>query len=214
MALDRKQLQEKLARGRAALVVVDMQNDFVSPKGKMAAFGFEIGCVRDSIPAIQRLLSQARGLGWMVIHTAMINELEQNPLSWYRFWGEPSMTIHGTWGAQHIEELRPLPGETVLPKYTYGAFIGTNLDTMLRRAGIETLVVAGTDVNICAGNTIHQGFALGYDIVAVADCLQCFSRKGREHAEQLRQAGLYVIENHVGLVAGSADLLETMGAGR
>jgi nicotinamidase-related amidase len=212
MALDRNALKDTLTRGPTALVVVDMQNDFVSPRGKMAAFGFEIGCVRDSIPAIQRLLAGARALGWMVIHTAMINEVEQNPLSWYRFWGEPSMTIRGTWGAEHIEELLPRPGETVLAKYTYGAFVGTNLDTMLRRAGVQALVVAGTDVNICAGNTIHQGFALGYDIVAVADCLQCFSRNGRDHAEQLRHAGLYVIENHVGQVVGSADLLETMAA--
>jgi ureidoacrylate peracid hydrolase len=204
---DMDRIKRLLAPGRAALVVIDMQNDFVSERGKMAEFGFEIGCVRDSIAPMRRILETARSLGWPVIHTCMINEVEQNPISWYSFWGQPAMTIRGTWGADTIEEMLPLAGETVLVKYTYGAFIGTNLDTILRRRGTETLVIVGTDVNICAGDTIHQAFATGYNVVAVSDCLQCFSRKGRQHAEQLRQMGMYLIENHFGSVISSAELL-------
>ena len=101
-------------------------------------------------------------------------------------------------------------GETVLVKYTYGAFTGTNLDTILRRTGIETVLVTGTDLNICAGDTLHQAFAMGYHVVAVSDCLACFSRKGRQHAEQLGEMGLYLVENHFGLVAESERLIGLM----
>jgi ureidoacrylate peracid hydrolase len=207
-----KGVMKRIVPGRSALVVIDMQNDFVSERGKMTEFGFETGCVRDSIAPMRRVLEAARSLSYPIIHTCMINEVEQNPLSWYAFWGQPSMTIRGTWGAEQIEEMRPLSGETVLMKYTYGAFTGTNLDTILRRRGTETLIVVGTDVNICAGDTIHQAFSLGYNVVAVSDCLQCFSKKGRGHAEQLRQMGMYLIENHFGSVVSSAELLELMGS--
>ena len=207
-------LEERISPERAALLVVDMQNDFVSPDGKMAQFGFEIGSVRETIEPIRRLLDAARSLGYRVIHTSMINDIDQNPPSWYAFWGDPVITLPGSRGAEHIEELRPLKGELVLAKYTYGAFIGTNLDTVLRRLDVHTIMVTGTDLNICAGDTIHQAFAVGYHVVAVSDCLACFSRIGREHAEQLRAMGLYLIENHFGTAVDSTTLVELMNRGR
>jgi ureidoacrylate peracid hydrolase len=210
MAVEKSELKSRLSPQRAALVVIDMQNDFVLERGKMAEFGFETGCVRDSLRAMRRILDAARSLSYPVIHTCMINDIEQNPPSWLAFWGPPAMTIAGTWGAEQVEEMRPRAGEIVLPKYTYGAFAGTNLDAILRRKAVQTLIVVGTDVNICAGDTLHQAFALGYNIVAVSDCLQCFSRKGREHAEQLRQMGMYLIENHFGTVLTSTEILELM----
>ena len=207
-------LEERINPERAALLVVDMQNDFVSPDGKMAQFGFEIKSVRETIEPIRRILDMARSLGYPVIHTSMINDIKQNPQSWYAFWGEPVITLPGSWGAEHIEELRPLKGEVVLVKYTYGGFIGTNLDTILRRLDVQTIMVAGTDLNICAGDTMHQAFAVGYHVVAVSDCLACFSRIGREHAEQLKAMGLYLIENHYGIAVDSTTLVEVMNRGR
>jgi nicotinamidase-related amidase len=190
-----------------------MQNDFVSPEGKMAQFGFEIGCVRGTIEPIRKLLEAARSFGYPIIHTSMINDIEQNPPSWYAFWGDPVITLPGSWGAEHIAELQPRAGEPVLTKYTYGAFIGTNLDTMLRRLEARTILFTGTDLNICAGDTMHQAFALGYHVVAVSDCLACFSRIGREHAEQLKAMGLYLIENHFGINIDSTSLADIMKRG-
>ena len=209
-----ERLKERVAPGRAAVLVIDMQNDFVSPKGRMAEFGFEVGCVRDTIPRIRGLLDACREHGFPVVHTLMINDIDQNAASWHAFWGAPAITLPGTWGAEHIEELRPLEGETVLVKYTYGAFTGTNLDTILRRRGIETVLVTGTDLNLCAGDTLHQAFAMGYHVVAVSDCLACYSRKGRPHAEQLGEMGLYLVENHFGLVADSERLIGLMERSR
>jgi nicotinamidase-related amidase len=78
---------------------------------------------------------------------------------------------------------------------------------MLRSRGIDTLVLAGTDLNICAGDTLHHAFALGYHVVGVADCLSCFSKHDRQHAQQLKEVGLYLIENHYGLVARSDEVI-------
>ena len=145
--------------------------------------------------------------GYLVIHTAMINEAGQHSAAWNTFWGPPSVTLTGTWGAAHVDELAPKAGEPVVVKYAYGAFVGTNLDTMLRSRGIETLVIAGADLNICVGDTFHHAFALGYNIVAAADCLTCFSKRGRQHAEQMKDAGLYLVENHYGIVSRSEDII-------
>jgi nicotinamidase-related amidase len=205
-------LQGWLSAERAAFLFIDMQNDFVSPEGKMAGFGFVLGEVQDSIEPMRRLLEAARSGGFLVIHTAVINELGQNSAAWTAFWGEPAVTLPGSWGAAHIDELTPKAGEPVIVKYAYGAFVGTNLDTMLRSRGIDTLVVAGTDLNICAGDTLHHAFALGYNVVGVADCLACFSKHDRQHARQLKEAGLYLIENHYGQVATSDRIIQVISA--
>ena len=205
-----RQLLEKIAPDRAALIIVDMQNDFVASDGKMAQFGFYIQTIQDSIKPIQALLQTARKLNYPILHTRMINDINQNPSSWYAFWGEPAITLPGSWGAEHIDELKPQPGELIITKYTYGAFEGTNLNNVLRRRGIETVIVAGTDVNICAGDTMHQAFSRGYHVIAVSDCLPCFSRIGEKHSQQLKEAGLYIIENHFGLVATSRQLTNIM----
>jgi nicotinamidase-related amidase len=203
-------LKERVTADTAALIVVDMQNDFVSADGKMGAFGFSTENVRATVEPIRLLLSAARAAHIPVIHTCMINDDAQNPLSWHSFWGEPVMTLPNSWGAMQVEALSPLAGEIVLAKHTYGAFIGTNLDTILRRKGVQTLIVCGTDPNICAGDTMHQAFALGYHVVAVSDCLASFSRVGKEHAAELQKMGLYLIENHFGLVAPSETLISLM----
>jgi ureidoacrylate peracid hydrolase len=203
-------LQERINPETVALIVIDMQNDFVSPQGKMAEFGFYIDNVRETIQPIEAILEAARSWRCLVIHTSMINDINQNPNSWYSFWGEPAVTIPGSWGAKHIDEITPNEDELVITKYTYSAFEGTNLNTILRRKGIQTVIVVGTDINICAGQTIHQAFALGYHVVAVSDCLACFARKGDDHSRQLLEMGLYLIENHYGTVVTSQQLIKVM----
>ena len=73
--------------------------------------------------------------------------------------------------------------------------------------GILT-VMGGPHVTFCAGDTLHHAFALGYHVIGVADCLACFSKHDRKHARQLKEAGLYLIENHYGLVAPSEQIIQ------
>jgi nicotinamidase-related amidase len=205
-------LRALLGRDHAAFVFIDMQNDFGSPKGKMAEFGFEVGAVGETVAPARRLLDAARAGGYFVLHTAVINEIGQNSAAWTSFWGTPAVTLAGSWGAAHVDELAPRAGEPVIVKYAYDAFVGTNLDTMLRSRGIDTLVVSGADLNICVADTLHHAFALGYSVVGVADCLSCFTKRDRRHAEQLREAGLYLIENHYGVVARSTEIIEAISS--
>jgi len=194
-------------RRRTALVIVDMQNDFVSSAGAMARFGFDVSDVQAIVAALGRLLDAARQAGVPVFHTRMVNDVRRNAPSWTAFWGDPAVTLPGAWGAEFIPSLTALPTEIVVDKYGYGAFTGTSLETALRALGVDTVVVAGTGPNICSGDTMHQAFALGFHVIAVSDCLACFSRLGRDHSAKMKEVGLYVIENHYGRVMESADIL-------
>ncbi|MEI6171214.1 MAG: cysteine hydrolase [bacterium] len=194
-------------RRRTALVIVDMQNDFVSSAGAMARFGFDVSDVQAIVAALGCLLDAARQAGVPVFHTRMVNDARRNAPSWAAFWGDPVVTLPGTWGAEFIPSLTALPTEIVVDKYGYGAFTGTSLETALRTLGVDTVAVAGTGPNICNGDTMHQAFALGFHVIAVSDCLACFSRLGRDHSAKMKEVGLYVIENHYGRVMESADIL-------
>lgn len=196
-----------MAIGHCALLIIDMQNDFVSPKGAMAGFGFDITMVMEITPRLSAFLQEARRLGAFVIHTRMINDAAQNPPSWHAFWGPPSVTLEGSWGAEFSPGFEPAPGEIVITKYTYGAFTGTNLDNVLRRRDIKTLVVTGTGPNICSGDTMHLGFAHGYHIVAVEDCLASFTVKGPEWTRTVKEVAMYIVERHYGKVVSSDEVL-------
>jgi ureidoacrylate peracid hydrolase len=205
---DLTNLAEQVALEHTALLVIDMQNGFVSPQSEMAGFGFDLSMVLQVAPRLVDLLAAARRLGVFTVHTRVINDAVQNPPSWSAFWGPPAITVEGTWGAEFAPGFEPLAGEPVVTKYTYGAFVGTNLESILRHRDIKTLVVAGTGPNICSGDTMHQGFALGYHIVAVEDCLASFTVKGPEWSQTVKDVGMYIIERHYGKVATSAALLD------
>ncbi|MFO8033878.1 MAG: isochorismatase family cysteine hydrolase [Candidatus Bipolaricaulota bacterium] len=198
----------KLLRpGRAALLVIDMQQDFVSPDGAMASFGFDVSDVEAMIPALTRLVVAARTAGAEVIHTRMVNDVRLNAPSWTAFWGAPAVTVPGSWGAEFVAPLRPAGGELVVDKYGYGAFHGTNLELILRAAGIDTVVVAGTGPNICGGETLHQAFARGFRVIAVVDCLASFSQRGKAFNRRLKETALYIIAHHYGQVVDSGELI-------
>ncbi len=194
-------------RERTALLVVDMQNDFVSPGGAMARFGFDASDVQAIVLPLGRLLEGARRHRVSIFHTRMVNDVRRNAPSWTAFWGDPAVTLPGTWGAEFVPELEPLASEIVVEKYGYGAFSGTSLDAALRAVGADTVAVAGTGPNICSGDTMHEAFARGYHVIAVSDCLASFSRRGRAWNATMREVGLYVIENHYGRVLSARDLV-------
>lgn len=207
-------LEEQLWPEHAALLVVDMQNDFVSGEGKMASFGFDVAMVQRIVPRLRDFLGEARRLGIFVVHTRVINDAAQNAPSWYAFWGPPTVTLEGSWGAQFHPGFEPLEGEPVVTKYAYGAFDGTNLDTILRRRDIRTLVVTGTGSLICAGDTMHRGFALGYHIVAVEDCLADFTVQGPDWTETVHKVGMYITARHYGRVVPAQQVLSIWRAHR
>src|SRR3990170_4324385 len=126
-----------------ALIVVDMQNDFVKPGGALV-----VETAAATIPAIQRLLTLARAKGMKVFFTQDTHE--EGDIE-FPIWGPH--VLRGTWGWQIVDELAPRPGERVIEKLRYDGFFGTPLDHELRLAGIQSVIVCGTVANICVLHT-------------------------------------------------------------
>jgi nicotinamidase-related amidase len=144
-----------------ALIVVDMQNDFVSDGGTLQVPG-----AAATIPAIARLLELARGSAMPVVFTQDTHR-EGDP-EW-RIW--PEHTREGTWGWEIVEPLAPLAEEIVLRKPRYDAFYGTPLDHLLRQWGVTTTVICGTVANICVQFTAASAALRWYDVVLVEDAI-------------------------------------------
>lgn len=148
-----------------ALIVVDMQNDFIKPGGALV-----VESAAATIPAVQRLLSLARSRGIRVFYTQDTHQ-EGDPE--FPIWGRH--VLEGTWGWQIIEDLAPRPGERVIQKLRYDGFFGTSLDHELRLAGIDTVIVCGTVANICVLHTAGSAALRGYRVILPIDAVSAIT---------------------------------------
>lgn len=154
---------------RAALLVIDMQVEFVQPH--LAACW--VPSATQMIPRLRRLLDMARTAGIPVIHTAFAatHHFLDRPGSGRqmpnRYPGEPDDGLFTE--ARFAPELGPLPSEVVILKPSYGAFYDTPLDTILRNLGCDTVIVTGTLTNLCCSTTARQAYERGYRVVFGSD---------------------------------------------
>src|SRR5438270_8045934 len=144
---------------RSALVVVDMQNDFVRPEGTL-----HVPDAGSTVPVIGSLLAAARASGMRVVFTQDTHS-EGDP-EW-SIW--PEHAREGSWGWQIVDDLAPLPGETVIRKLRYDGFYGTPLDHLLRLWGVRTLLLCGTVANICVHYTAASAALRWYDVIVARD---------------------------------------------
>jgi nicotinamidase-related amidase len=142
-----------------ALIVVDMQNDFVSDGGRLL-----VPDAAATIPAIQHLLDLARGSDMRVVFS---QDSHRDGDPEWKIWPEHARV--DTWGWQIVDELAPLEHEMVIPKVRYDAFHGTSLDHHLRLWGIDTVVICGTVANICVHYTAASAALRWYDVVIPRD---------------------------------------------
>jgi nicotinamidase-related amidase len=142
-----------------ALVIVDMQNDFVSEGGSL-----RVPDAEPTIPVIGGLLELARAQGMQVVFTQDTHRAGDPE---WRIW--PEHAREGSWGWEIVDALTPTADETVLRKVRYDAFYGTPLDHLLRLWGIQTLVICGTVANICVHYTAASAALRWYDIVVPRD---------------------------------------------
>lgn len=142
-----------------ALIVVDMQNDFVKEGGSLLVPEAE-----GTIPAIQSLLGLARGSGMKVVFT-QDTHTDGDP-EW-EIW--PEHAREGSWGWRIVDELAPREDEPVIRKVRYDAFYGTHLDHFLRLWDIDTVIVCGTVANICVHYTAASAALRWYDVVIPRD---------------------------------------------
>jgi biuret amidohydrolase len=176
----------ELPRERTALVVIDMQRDFLEPGGFGAALGNDVSRLRAILPATRRLLDGCRAAGITVLHTRECHapDLSDCPPA-KRERGAPSLRIgdrgpmgrvliRGEPGAEIVPELAPLPGEAVVDKPGKGAFHATPLGGLLADAGITHLLIAGVTTEVCVQTTMREANDRGFACLLVEDATESY----------------------------------------
>ncbi len=212
----------ELRPAQCALVVIDMQRDFVEPGGFGAMLGNDVSLLRVAIAPIAALLAAARAAGMLVIHTREGHrpDLVDLPASKKARGDLPTrigdrgpmgrILVRGEPGHHFIPELYPVAGEPVLDKPGKGSFWGTDLDLMLRNRGITQLLVCGVTTEVCVHTTVREANDRGYDCLVVED--GCASYIPEFHRAALAmvvaQGGIF------GWVAPSALVIAALNANR
>jgi nicotinamidase-related amidase len=202
-----------------ALIVIDMQRDFLDPRGYAAKAGLDITLLRRAIPGVARILKAAREAGIVIVHTREANapDLSDVPPAFRDATartGAPvgsdgplgRLLIRGEPGAAIIDELAPRTGEIAIDKPGFSAFEGTALGSMLLARGIRTLILCGITTEVCVSSTLRTAIDRGFRCITLADA--CASAYPDLHDAALRMIG---VEGGVfGAVAAVDDLVRVL----
>jgi len=209
-----------LDQDRAALVIIDMQRDFLEPGGFGAMLGNDVGQLAGVVAPLKRLLAAARAAGLFVIHTREGHrpDLSDLPAAKKRRGRGPltigdagpmgRILVQGEPGHDIIPELAPIPGEPVIDKPGKGAFYATDLELILRNQGITQLIVTGVTTEVCVNTTAREGNDRGFDCLVVSDCTGSYFPEFHEQALRMIQAQSGV----VGWVGASGALIAALEA--
>ncbi len=218
MLIEAAPYEFRLDMASAALLIIDMQRDFLEPGGFGAMLGNDVSQLRRTIAPNQALLSAWRGAGGLVIHTREGHRPDLTDLPPAKkirgrgatCIGDPGpmgrILVRGQAGHDTIPELYPVCGEPVIEKPGKGAFFATDLQAILRNRGIQQLVVTGVTTEVCVNTSVREANDRGYDCLVVSDC--CGSYFPEFHEVGLRmiaaQGGIF------GWVAASAGVVRAL----
>ncbi|MBX3609492.1 MAG: cysteine hydrolase [Hydrogenophaga sp.] len=218
MQIDAQPFPFELDPAHAALVIIDMQRDFVEPGGFGETLGNDVSLLQAIVPACAAMLSAWRQAGGLVVHT---REAHQADLSdcppAKRLRGNPTLRIGdegpmgriliaGEPGNQIIDALAPLPGEIVIDKPGKGAFYATPLQNLLQQAGIRQLLFMGVTTEVCVQTSMREANDRGYDCLLLEDCTESYFPHFKAAAvEMMRAQGAIV-----GWTAPSAAVLAAL----
>jgi ureidoacrylate peracid hydrolase len=178
----------------SAMIIVDMQNDFVHMDGGLGhrarqdpAAQIDMPFLLGTIPHVKRLADAFRRAGRPVISIASVFKPDYSDaqLTWWRgtrgaLGANHTFLIEGTWGAEIIDELKPRPDEHLVIKKGYGGFSNTPLDTILRNLGVTTCVVTGVSTCVCVSTTVRGAVEHNYRMIVVKDAVAEIHRDAHE----------------------------------
>jgi nicotinamidase-related amidase len=207
-----------LIASKTALIVIDMQRDFLLPGGYGESLGNDVSQLLKVVPPLAALVDAARAAGILVVHTreGHLPDLSDCPPAKLNR-GRPSqrigdpgkygrILIRGEYGHDIVDELAPITGEPVIDKPGKGAFYATELQHLLTCAGITKLLVTGVTTEVCVHSTTREANDRGYECLIVSDCVGSyfveFQRVGLEMIAA--QGGIF------GWVADSSDVIAAL----
>ena len=202
----------------AALIIIDMQRDFLEPGGFGETLGNDVSLLQAAVAPLRKVLDAARSAKMLIIHTREGHRPDLSDAPRHKVErGEPSLRIgapgpmgrilvRGEPGHDIIPELYPAGGEPVIDKPGKGAFYQTDLELMLKNREIDTLFVCGVTTEVCVNTTVREANDRGYRCVVIADgCASYFP--------EFHEMGLKMIKAQGGIfgwVAESAAVLQAI----
>ncbi len=194
---------ERLAPGRTAVIVVDMQNDFCAPGGYIDGIGKDVSTQASIVQPMTALIAAARAVGVPVVWITACYEENLLPPSMVaqkrRLGVEAICCARGTWGNDFFG-VTPAGGEAVFAKNNYSGFSNPAFEQHLRTLGIETLVFCGVQTNVCVESTLREAHSRGFYVTVASDAVA-------SHTAHLHEATLANVRFLLGDVVPSADIV-------
>ena len=163
---------------KTAMIVVDMQNDFIAPGAAM-----ETPAARAVVPKLAEVLNICREAGIKVIYTAHVHRRDGSDMGLFDDMHPPiakrAALVDGTPGVDIYSELAPALGEHVIKKHRYSGFFGTDLDIILREWGVDTVIISGTTTENCCLATARDAMFRNYRVVFLSDATATYDYPDR-----------------------------------
>ena len=195
-------LEERADPSHGVLIVVDMQNDFCHRQGAACKRGRDMDFVEEMIRRLVRLVEQARQHDFPICFVRTSGNQWTNSPVWTEFKNPDLLACaEGSWGAEFHAGLEPRPNEMIVTKHRYSAFIGTDLDMLLRARGVKSLLVTGVGTGMCVFHTLTVGFMLDYYITLVEDCA------ATTYGPAAHNDAVALVRKHYGRIASSDEII-------
>lgn len=216
-----------LELGHAAVIVVDMQNDFGSAGGMFDRAGIDIAPIRATVAPIERVVDAGRQAGIPIVYLKMGFRADLSDLGpddatnrqrhLFMGVGEPveapdgtrsRVLLRDTWNTDIVDELAPAPGDHVIYKHRFSGFFQTELEELLRRLGVRDIIFTGCTTSVCVESTLRDAMFRDFRCLLLEDCTAEPIGAGADRTNH--EASLLVVETLFGWVATSTALLDEL----